>query len=439
MPATALRPYLLGTGTGSGVSTIAITTGLPVNTGDTVIICTDTDPKTFVATPTSVTDTAGNTYTLVSLPAYTINPYLAVWVAQNATAMPAGSTINVNWSRNIDIDVVAVGCAGLDPGNAVDQIAWDYTTAGAMSLSTGQLGLSTELVIAYWVARQAQGGPQITSDWNSFAAFQGAANTHWVNVAWQAETRADPVTANAGTPAAGTGWSGALISFRGRIYPSAMLSCGGSLSAMPVQAVNGTAALHGGGSLLGPDEMAPVPPPRSPAFIAGYGPLPADMENLVRNPFRWVSEQAVYRGQASGAGQAISASTFTPLAFGTPLEDPWGGWSSTSTSEQATNSWLCPWTGLYRVTFRWLGGTAGAWSEAAIGVSGVNPVFEAEMAQAPTGITGGAEASVVLPLVGGADYVQALAWSSASVTTDTSVPGRCPSMEITCVQADLLG
>jgi hypothetical protein len=430
-------PYLLGTQTGSGVSSLQITPSVATQAGDCLIVCTDADLQPGFVTATSVTDTSGNTWKEAPF-SVTGNPFVTMWVAQNAAALTTASTITIHWSGVSDINAIAVGCSGIATGNAVDRFASQYTTGGALSLSTGPLGLAPELAIAYWSSRQAQGAPQITSDWNSFAQFQGAANTHWDNVAWQIQHTAQPLTVTATTPASGTGWTGMVLTFRAQIHPSATLHCGGSLTALPVRAVNATATLHCGGSLLGPAELAPVPPPVSPVFPAGYGPLPADFETWVRRSFRYCCEQAVFRGVAT-TGQSLPAATFTPLTFGSVLEDPWGGWSATSTGTQAANSWLAPWTGLYRVTFRYLtGAVSTAYHDPAIGVSGISPWYEAGGVLAPTAIGGGGEASILVPLIGGTDYVQALAWCSAAATTDASAPGRCSSVEITSVQTDLL-
>lgn len=434
------NPYLLGTATDSGVASLTITPSQNTAAGDTIIVATDADLQpNSLAEPQSVTDTAGNVYKEAPF-SVTNNPFVSVWYSSNAAALTTASVITVTWTDTSDINAIAVGCTGLATGNAVDKFVSNYTTAGSLSLTTGPLGLANELAIAYWSSRQAQGAPQISPDWNSFAQFQGAANTHWDNLAWKITDTADPLTAVATTPAAGTGWTGLLITFRGQIRPSATLSCGGTLTGFPVTPVNATATLHCGGSLLGPDELAPTPPPVNPVFPAGYGPLPADFETWIRRSFTYCCEQTVFRAeQQAGGGQALTAAAFVPVQYDTVLEDPWEGWSATSTGGQAAWSWLAPWTGLYRVTFRYLTGAAsGAYHNPAVGVSGLNPVFEAGGVLAPTAIGGGGEVSALVPLIGGTDYVQLLAWSAAAATTDTSTAGRRPSVEITAVQTDLL-
>ncbi len=433
-------PYTIGTATTSGHSSMTITPGQATAAGDTLIVFTDSDEEFLSVVPSACTDTGGNTYTALPIPQFFGNPYMACWIAPGTTPLTTSSTITINWSGNSDLNATAVGCPGLAQGNAADQVVWDYIKAGTISLTTGPLGLDSELGIAYWVSRQAQGAPAITPDWASFAAFQGAANTHYTETAWKLLTSAAPVTVSATTPSAGTGWAGLLVTLRGQIHPAATLRCGGTMTGYPVTSVPRTAALHCGGTLLTGGQLDPVAPPQEPVFPAGYGPVTADFEQWIRQSLSYCTNQTVFRAeQAAGGGQALTANVWNPLAYDTILEDPFGGWSATTTSSQAAYSWLAPWTGWYRVTFRWCAVAGPAWQNAAAGVSGVNPTYEAGGGQSPSGVTGGAGASFLVPLIGGQDYIQLLANPSASATTDTTTAGRRPSVEITSVQTDLQG
>lgn len=435
--------YLIDTATGSGVFSLTLTPGVTTTAGDMIVVLSDTDLQGTPARPSSCTDSAGNTYTHVVGTSPSVNPEVSAWVALNTSPLTPSSTITVQWTASTDLNAAALGCPGVATGGALDQVVFKYTTNATISLATGQLASSSELAVAYWVSRQAQGAPAITDDWTSAASFVGAppsSPTHYVQLAWKAVTTASAVTASATTPSAGTGWAGLILTFAGRLNPTATLSCGGSLTGFPVVPVAATATLHCGGSILGPAELAPTAPPSAPVFPAGYGPVTQDFENWVRRPLGYCTEQTVFRAeQAAGGGQALTASTWNPLAYDTILEDPWGGWSATSTATQAANSWLVPWTGTYRITFRWCALASSAWQDAALGISGISPALEAGGPLSPSGVTGGAGASFLVQLIGGADYVQLLANPSVSATTDTTALGRRPSVEITSVQTDLQG
>lgn len=434
--------YLVGTATGSGVSTLTITPNVPTKAGDLIVVCTDSDEQPSPVSPVNCTDSAGNTYSLSEVSVNNVNPLTTIYQALNTSPLTTSSTITVTWTGSTDVNAAVLACPGIATSGALDQVIRRYTTNGTITISTGQLAQPNELAVAYWVSRQAQGEPSIAAGWASAAAFVGAppnSPTHYVNLAWKvASTTTEAVTTTATTPSTGTGWAGVILTFRGQINPTATLNCGGSLAAFPVTPVSATATLHCGGSILGPAELAPVPPPPVPVFPAGYIPQTGDLEGWVRKSLRFCAGQIVFRAEQTSS-QSLAANTFTPLQYGSVLEDPFGGWSTTSTASQAAWSWLAPWTGWYRVTFRYLTSSTSAWHDPALGVSGVNPAYEPGGLLSPSSASGGSGLSAVIPLIGGQDYVQLLANPSAACTTDVSAIGRRASVEITSVQTDLQG
>jgi hypothetical protein len=437
-------PYLLGTNAANLVSSVAVPCVQNSNAGDLIVVCTDGFAASGIGFTTSVTDTKSNVYTEITS-ANSATPTASVWYAQNTTALTTSDTVTATWSGSLagagQLNLTVVGCPGIATGGALDQVAVNYTTASALSAATGNLALSTELAIASWVSRQAQGAPVLTSDWNSIAAFQGQANTHYDNVAWQIQDTAEAVTATASTPAAGTGWAVTLVTFRGQLHPTAALSCGGSVTGYPVRAVEATALLGCGGSIVqagaeGPG-LDPYPPPALPVFPAGYGPQQADFGNWVQASFGYITDLAVYRGIQT-ISQSIGSATFTVITYDTLLEDDFGGWSPAPTSSQPAWSWLAPFTGWFRVSFRVSCAAGSHWLDAAVSVSGANPGQETTGVLAPSAQPGGAGGSVIVPMIGGTDYVQILLWASTSVTTQVSIPGLQSYVEIVPVQTDLV-
>jgi hypothetical protein len=169
----------------------------------------------------------------------------------------------------------------------------------------------------------------------------------------------------------------------------------------------------------------PLAPPPVPVFSAGAGYLPAGLNTLVQSSLGFQTAGIVFRA-VQKTTQAITASTFTTLTMDTVLEDPYSGWNSGS------NEWLAPFTGWYEITMAWSCGAAAATIEAVIAISGLQ--YELEEVTVASAITGGAGASLgPVPLVGGQDFVQAQAWSSAGVSTSTASNGRQPWLEITFV------
>ena len=414
--------------------------------GDLIVACTDAfNSSGFFGSPTSVTDTAGNTYHEITTAYAIAPPASSVWYAQNTTALTPADSVTATWTATFtgQVNLTVLGVTGAAQGGALDQVVQNYTTASELTVSTGKLALTSEVAIASWVSRQAQGAPEITAGWTSLAAFQGAGNTHYDNVAWQIVDTAAPVTASASTPSAGTGWAVTLVTFRGQLHPTATLSCGGSAAGYPVRTVDASALLGCGGSIIQPGTygqggapFTPYPPPPLPIFPAGYGPGQADFGGWVQNSFGYLTGQIVFRAEQR-TSQSIPATTFTPISFDTVLEDLFGGWTATPSGPQPGNSWLAPYTGWYRIIFRF--STAGAvrWTDAAVAVSGGFPQIEAAAKLTPTAQPGGANCSVIVPMIGGTDYAQGLAWASTTASTNVGNAGVVSSIEIIPVQVDL--
>jgi hypothetical protein len=163
-------------------------------------------------------------------------------------------------------------------------------------------------------------------------------------------------------------------------------------------------------------------PPPAPAFPAGAGELPAGMNSLVQAPLGFCTQGIFFRAEQHTA-QTVSATTFTIVTYDTIPEDPYSGWNATS------HRWLAPYTGWYEIT---LGNnvTAAVDIAACVLVTGTTRTFLAQQ-QAGFG-AGGANGSIILPLIGTEDYVQGQIWTNPGATLDTNT-GRYSSLEIAFV------
>jgi hypothetical protein len=172
--------------------------------------------------------------------------------------------------------------------------------------------------------------------------------------------------------------------------------------------------------------------PAIPGIPAGYGPVQADMDAWITTPFSFLASPTVLRAEQHAA-VALTAATFTLVPLDTIDEDPWGGWSATSTGSQPAHSWLCPagCSGLYEVTMTAFTNNPGSSTDqvqAVLFVDGANY----QQAGAGWGVNGHATAitaTVQVPLVAGADYLQFFAYSTIGVNTPTTT-GQFPTFEV---------
>jgi hypothetical protein len=164
-------------------------------------------------------------------------------------------------------------------------------------------------------------------------------------------------------------------------------------------------------------------PPAIPQFAAGYPYLPSDFNNLVQAPLAFLTTGIFFRAEQHTA-QPITATTFTVVAYDTITEDPYSGWNATF------SRWLAPYTGWYQIT---VDDNITSTPDILAGVF-ITGTTRYDLAQQQPGLgAGGVSASVILPLVGGTDYVQSRVWVNPGATLDTNTPGRYSSMEISYV------
>lgn len=182
-------------------------------------------------------------------------------------------------------------------------------------------------------------------------------------------------------------------------------------------------------------------PPAIPNFAAGYGPLPADMNTLIQTPFIFLTTKIMFRAQLQAA-TALTSGTATLIPFGTTagdiLEDPYAGWSNTTTGSQAARSWLCPagCTGWYEITMTAFTANPAITDDlmtVQVWLDGV----EFQIITSQIGANGhgaGCCGSAQVQLIGGVDYVQMYLLQEASINTG-STNGQYCTMEIAWVSS----
>lgn len=173
----------------------------------------------------------------------------------------------------------------------------------------------------------------------------------------------------------------------------------------------------------------PQPVPAVPQIPAGWQPVQADFTAWVTNPFSFLAQPACFRGQLQAA-KPLSGWTLAQLD--TVLEDPYSGWSATSTGSQPAFSWLCP-------------AGCGGWYDATVSGFTLNQAASTDQCAAALYLNGavwqygsddwavngndsGSSGAVQVPLLPG-DYVQLYIFSTAAVNTP-AVAGQYPALEL---------
>lgn len=167
-------------------------------------------------------------------------------------------------------------------------------------------------------------------------------------------------------------------------------------------------------------------PPSTPVFPAGYSPVPADFDSWVQGDLGFLTGSIVFRGKQTVQQAITPAATFVVLSLDTVLEDPYSGWNA------SLNRWAAPYTGWYEVTVFSSVATQAVILQTAVELTNTQQFIGSGFTQLAATLGGGSTSQIV-PMIGGTDYVQAMAWTSAASDTDVSSQGRQPSMEITYV------
>jgi hypothetical protein len=369
-------PYAMGTNTPSTAAVQIVTITTASNPQDSVHIFIGTTSTSD--TITSVNDTAGNSYTLQNSNGATLGAFH--YTCFSASQLVVGAQVYVSFSGTAATkDLSIVGCTGLA---SLDKINHTSGTGTSPSDNTGgALGFAPEVVFSAFVYNTA-----------TLSAFTFTTLS----------TQANMTVGYAISPS------------RAQVSVSATLS--------------GSVAFN---TII--ESMVPTvyAPPAVPVFPAGYGALPVNMDTWIQQSLGFAAQTSVFRALQTQA-QALNNAATTTLTFDTILEDPTGSWSSAGTGSQAANSWLAPWTGWYEINFGWQYTTAATvYVSSDILVDGLTPEYTLGACNGETGTT----ASYIVPLVGGVDYVQMLAFinTSAKNTASALSVGQQANCEITFI------
>ena len=127
--------------TSAAAATLTITTTVAVAAGEAILVAI-ANHNTAAVVPSSVTDSAGNTYTLITAPnSSAVSGTLAY--AINATALASGQTITITFPSTRNAAAVASRVSGIATASAFDQSATNTTGSGTAA-SVGPTGTTTQ-------------------------------------------------------------------------------------------------------------------------------------------------------------------------------------------------------------------------------------------------------------------------------------------------------
>lgn len=323
-PSPAAGPYLIGEQADpAGSATTIITAIRGTTTGSGTVVAVSCPS----ATPTGVTDTAGNTYTLGASDPGGNQPTWA-WVALNTTALAAGDTITVTWSATAGAkNALAVTVPGAKTASAVDATATADGASTTPSATTGPLASDQETAIA--VISSGNAGGQVS--WAAPWAVQGttvSGTTQYTSIATRPTSAATPVIAS-GTLGASTGWTTVVVTLELVPVPVVVQSTGAvavseyGINSVEMTTTEGNALVVLAGWGLGPHAGGPMPRvdvsdsagnywvPLATSPAAGAGSRCA----------AWICANAMALGSAARSGWvSVSVSAFASSLAYTVLE-----------------------------------------------------------------------------------------------------------------------
>ena len=173
----------------------------------------------------------------------------------------------------------------------------------------------------------------------------------------------------------------------------------------------------------------PLAQPQPDNWTAGQFPQAADFNKNIRDAFNFLSAKTVFSARQTVA-QSIPNAAITVLTLDTLIEDTYSGWTS-----GASNKYTAQQDGLYMITCCYYttgGNGAGAVAAAFLQLNGGSTYYEGEQHAIATIAGWGTSVSWLVPLRGGADYIQPCAYQSSGAALNTAVTalGSESSMEI---------
>jgi hypothetical protein len=201
-------PYTAGSNTfAAGSTSSVLTASANVVSGDASIVVLGS--ATSGTTPTALTDSASQTYTLVASETLS-NMQSWTYVKYNSAALTSGtSTFTATWSNTSGVKyMAAVGCNGLATSSAFDQSAGnDGTSTSPSSGATSSLAQANEVAIGVIVGGSGSGSVGFSSSWRQIGSTLHSGAYMAVGTLSTSSTSGVTVTGSLGSSAA---W-GALV------------------------------------------------------------------------------------------------------------------------------------------------------------------------------------------------------------------------------------
>lgn len=273
----ATGDFVQAIATAGGAAATSVTASVTAASSSGNAIIVTTAQATAASSPVSVTDTQGNTYTLLaSLTGR--DPNCAVWMASPATPLTTSDTITATWSSSgSGVSLIAeefVGTYNVDDASVGNNAAAASTTfdSGSGSVPAGDhllIGVTGRNSNAVWTPSPTADGTWTIGPTPALATSFGRS----YRVGYQ-------FRASGGGTLRFTGGTGASfqtntlaisIPTSGPAPAAATLSGSGTLTAAPVMAVSRSAALSGSGTLIG----QPTPAVSRTGTLSGTGTLSA--------------------------------------------------------------------------------------------------------------------------------------------------------------------
>lgn len=243
--------------TSSAASSLAITTTAAVPAG-AMIVLEIANHNSASVVPSSVTDSAGNTYTLISsINSSAVSETLAY--ALNATALASGSTITITFPSARNAAAAAYYVTGIATASAVDQQA-SNTTGSSATPSVGPTSATTqadELIIGlfgYSNSRTFTPG----SGYTALATVESTGTVRGTTGEYKIVSATGAQTAD-GTFNSSATFAGLIVTFKGAAATGVALSASGTVAisgaaalTCPALSASGSIAITGAAALSSP-------------------------------------------------------------------------------------------------------------------------------------------------------------------------------------------
>ena len=310
------QPFLAGHSPGNAAATQVITITTPTQAGDAILIAL-ANSSSAGATVSSITDSAGNTYSRVIPAAGVTSEFGDLWAAFGTTALSAGQSVTVTWSTatgaKMCVAIAVPGVAGPDQAPTVT-----HGTSTTPSITSGTLLAADELVIGVLNNSLADAPlPTLNGAQGISRVVQAQAGTSpYVTVCYAQTSSTAAVTYSAKIAASAT-WCAMMVTLQpAAVFPP---QTGPARARLPQTWSKGRTASSPGGPVQNPAPVVigppffplrfparirPSLPPRghiaSNAGAPASNPVPGPVFRQSPEPARARIPQVFSKGRASG-------------------------------------------------------------------------------------------------------------------------------------------